>query len=189
MTVIWRITIFISIILATASIIGVTSFFVPKYLATSGLVVIGMFLALLIWRLPKAQVPDQIDDAKDRADIENAARDTIIKTLAGIFLLTGAYFTWSQLEIAQDREITSRFNDAIKNLGASREKELARIIGGIYSLEWIAADSERDHWPIMEVLATYVRQNAVFVLTSPEEACKWKGPRSGEAPLDLQAVL
>ena len=33
-------------------------------------------------------------------------------------------------------------------------------LGGIFALERIARDSEKDHWPIMEVLAAYVRENA-----------------------------
>jgi uncharacterized protein YjbI with pentapeptide repeats len=42
-------------------------------------------------------------------------------------------------------------------------------LGGIYALERIADESERDHWPIMEVLCTYVRENA-------------RAPRKGEDP-------
>jgi len=33
-------------------------------------------------------------------------------------------------------------------------------LGGIYALERIANESEQDHWPIMEVLCTYVRNVA-----------------------------
>jgi len=33
-------------------------------------------------------------------------------------------------------------------------------LGAIYALERIAQDSERDHWPIMETLTAYVRNNA-----------------------------
>jgi Pentapeptide repeats (8 copies) len=33
-------------------------------------------------------------------------------------------------------------------------------VGGIYALERIARESEKDHWPIMEILSAYVRQNA-----------------------------
>jgi hypothetical protein len=33
-------------------------------------------------------------------------------------------------------------------------------LGGIYALERIARDSPTDHWTIIEVLSTYVRENS-----------------------------
>lgn len=38
------------------------------------------------------------------------------------------------------------------------------VLSGIYALERIAQDSKKDHWPIMEILTAYVRENA-----------QWKG--------------
>ena len=32
--------------------------------------------------------------------------------------------------------------------------------GGIYALGRIAKDSEKDHWPVMEVMSAYIRENA-----------------------------
>ena len=37
---------------------------------------------------------------------------------------------------------------------------MAIRLGGIYALERIARDSEKDHGPIMEVLTAYVREKA-----------------------------
>jgi hypothetical protein len=145
--------------------------------------------AAIVWKLPKLQVPDAVTDPKARAELENSSRDILIKTVAGIFLFSGAYATWSQLQITQEGNITQRFNNAISHLGADRGKELPRIIGAIYALERIASDSERDHWPIIEVLTAYVRQTAPFPSEAREKACEWQGKRAGEVPLDIQAVL
>jgi len=38
--------------------------------------------------------------------------------------------------------------------------QLELRLGGIYALERIAQESEKDYWPIMEVLTTYVREHA-----------------------------
>jgi uncharacterized protein YjbI with pentapeptide repeats len=38
-------------------------------------------------------------------------------------------------------------------------------LGAIYALERIARDSERDHWPIVEILTAYVREKAPWPVT------------------------
>jgi hypothetical protein len=45
-------------------------------------------------------------------------------------------------------------------LNAKNEPNVEVRLGAIYALERIAYDSPRDHWPIIEVLTAYVRQNA-----------------------------
>jgi hypothetical protein len=55
-------------------------------------------------------------------------------------------------EIAREGQITDRFTKAIAQLGEQGPEKLAVRLGGIYALERIARDSERDHWPMMEVL-------------------------------------
>jgi hypothetical protein len=159
----------------------------PAILLVGGAAV--LLAAIAVWILPRLQVPQGVTDPKDRAELENSARDIVIKTVAGIFLFSGAYATWAQLQLAQDSNIAERYNNAISHLGASREKEVSKIIGAVYALERIAADSERDHWPVMVVLTAYIRQTAAFSNVNRDEACRWRGPRNAEAPLDIQAAL
>jgi hypothetical protein len=81
----------------------------------------------------------------------------------GLALLFGLYFTWRRVEVSQQQQITERFTRAIDQLGATDDKGKKKPeirLGGIYALERIARDSERDHWPIMETLTTYVREHA-----------------------------
>lgn len=61
------------------------------------------------------------------------------------------------LRLSQEEQITGRFTKAIEQLGSD---SLAIRLGGIYALERIARDSERDHWPIMEILTAYVREHS-----------------------------
>ena len=60
-------------------------------------------------------------------------------------------------EAAQDKQITERFAKAIEQLG---NEKIETRLGAIYTLERIAKDSKDDHWPIMEVLTAFVRENA-----------------------------
>ncbi len=56
-------------------------------------------------------------------------------------------------------------------------------MGASYALERIARDSEKDHGPIMEVLTTYVRENAPWPPEAFAEAQK-KRPWARERPAD-----
>jgi hypothetical protein len=65
------------------------------------------------------------------------------------------YFTWRNLRVAQEGQITQRFNDAIEHLG--NEKGEIKL-GGIYALARIARDSPKDHTAVMQVFSSYVRE-------------------------------
>ena len=67
------------------------------------------------------------------------------------------------LKIAQEGQITERFTRAVDQLGAIDQLGNPAIeirLGGIYALERIANESEKDYWPIMEILTAYVRKNS-----------------------------
>lgn len=66
--------------------------------------------------------------------------------------------TRNELDITRRGQITERFTQAIEQLGS---QSLEIRLGGIYSLERTARDSREDHWPVMEVLTTYVRQHTL----------------------------
>jgi hypothetical protein len=79
------------------------------------------------------------------------------QTIGGIVLVIGVYFTWRNLIATEDKQVTERFTKAIEQLG----NEKAEVcMGGIYALERIASDSEKDHWIVMEVLCSFVRHRS-----------------------------
>jgi uncharacterized membrane protein len=89
------------------------------------------------------------------------------------------------LELNRRGQITDRFTRAIDQLGKVDDygnKQVEIRVGGIYALEQIARDSEEDYWPIMEVLAAYLRQNAPWI---PEE--DQQGEELSPAP-DIRAI-
>jgi hypothetical protein len=162
--------------------------------------VAGAALVLILWKVPQWQVA-HVQGLKptEQFDRENEARKTLAQILGGTVLLAGGFATWRNLKLTQQSlkltqqsqlimeqgQITDRFTKAIEQLGAvypdGKTKKLEVRLGGIYALERIANDSERDHWPIVEVLCTYVRGNA---RVKPHGVSKQSHPDA-----DIQAIL
>ncbi len=116
-----------------------------------------------------------------------AERKDFIQTVAqiagGAGLIVTALLGWRTLRLNREGQVTDRFTKAIAQLGDER---LAVRLGGIYALERIAWDSPRDHWPVMEVLTAYVRENAPWheTLSRPLQQGLFARPQP-----DIQAVL
>jgi hypothetical protein len=117
-------------------------------------------------------------------DIENSNRLTIAQIIAGFVLLVGLYFTYQNVNVAQrnlrvteEGKITDRFSKAVEMLGSEK---LEVRLGGIYALERIARDSQKDHWTVMEVLTSYVRENSHI---------KFDGQKESMVREDIQAVM
>jgi hypothetical protein len=82
-------------------------------------------------------------------------------------VLAGLYSSLQTFDLQREGQITDRFTKAIDQLGAVEtgadgkpKINLEVRLGGIYALERIARDSPTDHWTIIEVLSTYVRENS-----------------------------
>ena len=80
---------------------------------------------------------------------------------------------------AEEGHLTERFTQAMGQLG---DTEMAIRLGGIYALERIAKDSEKDHGPIMAVLTAYVREKAPRQDEEPPKA-------AARPATDIQAIL
>ncbi|MFI0968067.1 pentapeptide repeat-containing protein [Streptomyces sp. NPDC021080] len=88
----------------------------------------------------------------------------IAASLPGLAALGALLFTWMQvgqankeLRISESGQITSRFNNAVRNLGS---QFLDVRLGGIYALQRIMQDSAFDHPTVVSVLAAFVQQHA-----------------------------
>jgi hypothetical protein len=148
---------------------------------------VASILVLALWRVPKAQVallPAKGVKAEDVFKAENDARATLAQIVGGFAVLIGLYFAWTNISATKEGQITDRFYKAIEQLGATDDKgnpKLELRLGGIYALERIARDSEKDHWPIMEVLTAYIRENSQWKETNL--------PTNRTNRLDIQAIL
>ncbi len=178
----------------------------PDWFLPLGLAVCALLALAIIWKVPQWQVGRvRRLDTKERFDRVNEARKTLATILGGIVLLAGFFGTWQNIKVAQDAastsqralavsqegQITDRFGKAIEQLGAvdlSGKKKLEVRLGGIYALEGIANESKELHWPIMEVLCTYVRLNAP---RKPHESNQKNQASIGSShpDADIQAIL
>jgi uncharacterized protein YjbI with pentapeptide repeats len=128
---------------------------------------------------------------------ENAARSTLALILAAGGLLLGLGIAWRRYEISRELRTHERFARAVEQLASERGDGSPRMearLGGIYALERLAADSEREYWPVMEVLTAYVRENAAwsevehnYSMNAAASAAA-SGPQRSP-PADIQAIL
>jgi hypothetical protein len=160
------------------------------------LVGLGVLLLLFaLWKLPQwyAASWNQLTDPKDIAKLESDTRTTLVQAVGGLALFLGLFFTAKTWRTTQEGQITDRFTKAINQLGEAGPEKLAIRLGGIYALERIARDSERDHWPIMEVLTAYVREKAPWKEEEQHSLSKQQPTQNTQpAPklaADIQAVL
>jgi Pentapeptide repeats (9 copies) len=111
----------------------------------------------------------------EKAKAENDARGTLIQAVAGVALLVGAYVTWSQLAATQEQvsiatrqQVNDQFSRAVEQLG--NESSQGVRIGGIYSLARLAQNNEEESYPVLDILASYVREHAPLTPARPKDA-------------------
>jgi hypothetical protein len=181
---------------------------VKQYPLISLFFIIAVFLLIAI---PHWQVSG-INNATEKDTHENQARATLAQIFGGAAIGIGLYYTWwritiaeedlkatqKNLEIAQEGQITERFTRAVEQLG---NPAMEIRLGGIYALERIANESDRDYWPIMEILTAYVREKSpeetierIKITYSPlkflvNDNEKNEKLEVTKMPLDIQAIL
>ena len=150
-------------------------------------VVILLFTCFL-WILQKVPVLQVakfgITSPKDLAEMENGYRSTLAQMLGGVAVGVGIYFAWGNLKTSREVQITESFTKAIEQLG---NKKIEVRLGGIYALERISAQYQKDHWRMVEILTSFVRINSPVKdedITTIEE-----GQPQNKVAIDTQAVL
>jgi len=147
------------------------------------IIVIGTAVTLLIalpyWRVTQFGIADP----KDLAEMENSYRATLAQILGGVAVGIGIYFAWGNLTTAREGQITERFTRAVEQLGSEK---LEIRLGGIYALERLANESDKDYWPIMEILTAYVRKNSP--IENENTQVEDSNSRKKISP-DIQAIL
>jgi hypothetical protein len=171
--------------------------------------VAGIALYLLIglalwWALNRYIDPQTATQKRDVVQI-------LAVIMAGVAAAVGIYFTWrgqditkegqeisreniettrqtaeEQLRLTREGQFTERFPRALEQLGATDDSGGIRLeirLGAIYEFEQIARLSRDHHWPIMEILTTYIRNNA------PRRAHEDTLEGRGSIQADIQAIL
>ncbi len=107
----------------------------------------------------------------DRLKAESDSRSAILSLLTPMVALAAAlagllnYLNFlesrrqnvASLEVTRRGQVTERFTNAINQLGETSKLDVR--LGGIYALEQIAGDSPDLHWPVVEILAAFIREH------------------------------
>jgi uncharacterized protein YjbI with pentapeptide repeats len=140
-------------------------------------------------RLRPIRIPEPTQDeldtlsVKERIELIHRRRQSMRQTLNSVGILFGVLFTAGSLiataltlRTAQENQATDRFTRTVEQLGS--DKRDVRL-GAIYTLERIAADSDRDDPTITALLASLVREHDLAPGAEVPE----------EPPTDVQAAL
>jgi hypothetical protein len=145
---------------------------------TAFLLALGMIIVtgIILWKMGEWYRMASGLGVKDQIEMEAEVLKTVAQILGGGALLAGLYFTWKNVQVLQEGQITERFTRSIEHLGSD---QLQVRLGGIYALGRIARDSRTDQPLISSVLCAYVRERA-----------HWDKDRSpSHPPCDIQAAL
>ncbi|MEP1080139.1 pentapeptide repeat-containing protein [Leptolyngbya sp. PL-A3] len=123
---------------------------------------VPLALAIAAFVVTTIIIPTSIDiyqswgniEAKERAKTGIELIQLVATVVGGIAIFWNIIIARRQLVATQEQNITDRFSKAVEQLG--HDSTSVRI-GGIYALLRVTQDSPRDHWTIMEILASFVR--------------------------------
>ncbi|QFY09565.1 hypothetical protein GBF35_25545 [Nonomuraea phyllanthi] len=177
-----------------------------------------LLLAGLVWVLgPGARWVVDLDvdvtklPEKDLATAADAVRGRALAIATGLVALAAVYYTARNaetarraveltqqtstrtLELTEQGQVTDRYTKAIQQLSDADNPHIR--IGGIYALERIAQDSERDRHTVQEVLTAFVRAYVrdpappSAIAKEGEKSQDLRGPRVPEVRADVQAAL
>jgi Pentapeptide repeats (8 copies) len=133
------------------------------------------------------QTIKNLPDGEQRARLTIEFVKTVAQILGGALFILTVVIAYMNYRISQEKNATDLFTKAIEQLGSDK---LEVRVGGIYALERIARESEKDHGPIIEVLTAYVRAYAPWPPEDIAEARRkrpWARERPG--PKDYERLL
>lgn len=167
-----------------------------KWAWVAGVATAALFVALLIWGpwlLEGRHIRDKHGELVSSAGIIiTGLRTALLAIAAGAIAALGLWYTHKNHELSREEQVTDRYVEAIKLLGS---ENLHERLGGIYSLERIMKDSEKDQVTIIEVLAAFIRtptseqKQALMPAAQPEPEDSDPEDSADPLPVDVQAAL
>jgi uncharacterized protein YjbI with pentapeptide repeats len=131
-------------------------------------VLVGCLTAFPAVLVPASLRPDVMKlKADEYITAQNDVRSTLVSALAGVLLLVTAIFTWRQLVISQEAQVTERYTRAVELLGNA---DLAVRVGAVHSLGRLAVDSPKDDRSIYTLLTAYIRNHSPRAMLQPSNA-------------------
>ncbi|TQK52045.1 pentapeptide repeat protein [Streptomyces sp. SLBN-118] len=120
-----------------------------------------VLVTVALWRIPWWLDDHYLDEDLTPAQgtTVSGLRTALVALGAGLLVAAGLIYTHHTLHLSREGQVTDRFKNAIDQIASTRPLEQ---LGGIYSLERIMRDSAKDRPPIVEVLASFIREHAPF---------------------------
>lgn len=174
-----------------------------------GVAGLGALMWWLLWEVAPSLYPEddltrysvetaRVQAANGRLQAIATTRAAMVAGLAGLAAVGAAMInalnvrvgqhtleaTRETLALEREGHITERYTRAIDQLGTPGDAVAIRL-GGLYALERIAVDSQRDHPTVVEVLSAYVRERAQEARSQTHEEEEWTDP----PVVEVQAAL
>jgi len=141
------------------------------YWMVAVVVLIGTIVWLSYWGTQVSQdwitlQQNPTDASKKKFDASLEVVKAIVSGVGTVATIIGGFFVFRNVQLTQTRLTTERFSKAVEQLGSDK---IEVRLGGIYALERIAQDSDRDHWTIMEVLTSFIQEKTSMKLITDEK--------------------
>jgi len=118
-----------------------------------------------------------------RLTLQNGVRGILVQGIGGLLVLITASiagaFTWEQIKVTRDGQLTDRYTKAVDQLG--NDKSADTRIGGVYALDRIARNSPIDRHAIANVLNAFVLERARLPSVAVPDARTSSGAGRGVA--------
>ncbi len=138
---------------------------------------------------------DYIATKRDLITLQNTLNSSAFQLVSGLFFFVTAYIAWRNLVISDKKQIAERFSKAVDQLGNDK---LGVRVGGIFALEKVAQIYPEEHWIVMEVLTSYIRDQSLNGKSVFEPQVDDEETQAGEGTIakiaisvtnDIQAAL
>lgn len=146
-------------------------------LVTVGVALFVGVVVFAFWLLPPWLVPDDGLKPAELLKAENDVRTAALQVIAGLIVAAGLGLTARSVALTaravgltREGQVTDRYTRAVEQLG-HETSEVARI-GGLYALERIADDSERDRETVLAVITAFIREHATPPSAPPRDMGK-----------------
>ena len=112
--------------------------------------------------------------AFEQLQMQQNMRATVLQALGGLALISGAVVAWNQvinanqtLSLSRSTRVTEVFAKAVEQLSADG---IATRLGGLYALDKLARDNEKERQPIAAIFSAFARRIPVDPLaqTAPD---------------------
>lgn len=129
----------------------------------------------------------RLECEKGRAALLVEERRNMLAVLAGLLAVVTLVYTHRRQQLSQDENRTSRYTQAVEQLGHTNQ---AVRMGGIYALERLAKDSPKDRSSILEVMCAFVRHSSWESVVRYENARRQEeAPDRPRVTIEVEATV